>query len=263
MALDGQEILYFMSVGVSATPIPDQSFEELRIRDYLRAYQTSGGPPQPCSQSPDTPNARATLSLAPLFVPTAIPVPVDSINGSSSNAPATLSTDLPTNHEFRPNKSKINGESFESISAQSPYTFFSHESFQRADHVPQELRHYAYLAGNKMPPPVLPVTTMNGESRETGTSTVYPFYAPDSRATAYNTSTPPTGGTPDYLMTIVASPKFEKHSFEELRIAHLTAGKEVGSSEIPTRGALPAQSAPTLFGRPRGDAFSAGSLKLS
>ncbi|KAG6382071.1 hypothetical protein JVT61DRAFT_709 [Boletus reticuloceps] len=261
MALDGQEILYFMSVGVSATPIPDQSFEELRVRDYLRAYQTSGGPPQPCSQSPDTPNARATLSLAPLFVPTAIPVPVDSINGSSSNAPPTLSTDLPTNHEFRPNKSKINGESFESISAQiALHLFLSRGWFPSRSVGASELRHYAYLAGNKMPPPVLPVTTMNGE---TVTSTIYPFYAPDSRATAYNTSTPPAGGTPDYLMTIVASPKFEKHSFEELRIAHLTAGKEVGSSEIPTRGALPAQSAPTLFGRPRGDAFSAGSLKLS
>lgn len=80
-------------------------------------------------------------------------------------------------------------------------------------------------------------------------------------------------------MSIAASPKFDKHSFEvrlpsclvwfdvglgqELRLAYRLAGKEVGSSEIPSRGALPAQSAPTLFGRPRGDAFSSGSIKFS
>jgi len=31
MALDGQEILYFMSVGVAPTPTPDQSFEVRRL----------------------------------------------------------------------------------------------------------------------------------------------------------------------------------------------------------------------------------------
>ncbi|KAI9568921.1 hypothetical protein HD554DRAFT_2096686 [Boletus coccyginus] len=246
MALDGQEILYFMSVGA---PTPDQSFEERRVQDYLKAYLATGRPPQPCPQSPDTPNARAALGLAPLFVPTAIPVPADNLTSthSTSTAPATLPADLPATHEFRSTKS--NGDCFESISVQTLYSHFSHE----------ELRYHAYRSGNKMlPVSPLPVGTMEGE---TPSSPVYPFYANDSRSTAFTTSTA-VAGTPDYLMSIVASHKFEKHSFEELRIAHRLAGKEVGSSEIPTRGALPAQPAPTLFGRPRGDAFSSGSLKL-
>ncbi|KAG8220460.1 hypothetical protein J3R82DRAFT_3155 [Butyriboletus roseoflavus] len=112
MALNGQEILYFMSVGVSSTPIPDQSFEvrhgtlssclasllmpgkELRMRDYLKAYQTTGRPPFPCPQSPDTPTARAAVGLPPLFVPAAIPVPSDSLSGTSSTSDALSA--LPT-----------------------------------------------------------------------------------------------------------------------------------------------------------------------
>jgi hypothetical protein len=118
-----------------------------------------------------------------------------------------------------------------------------------------------------------PIAAVDDESTA---SPVHPFYANDAPSTAFMTCTS-VSGTPDYLMSIVASTKFEKHSFEvrrsrvvfltrltwtqELRIAYLLAGKEVGSSEIPTRGALPASPAPTLFGRPRGDAFSSGSLK--
>ncbi|KIJ15638.1 hypothetical protein PAXINDRAFT_99491 [Paxillus involutus ATCC 200175] len=123
----------------------------------------------------------------------------------------------------------------------------------------QELRHYAYLAGNKMSPSN---STTSGAMTGPGQGHVHPFYANDSSGTAYTTSSA-LSGTPDYFLSISASPKFDKHSFEELRIACLFAGKEVGSSEIPTRGGVPAQPAPTLFGRPRGDGFSSTStLKL-
>lgn len=44
-------------------------------------------------------------------------------------------------------------------------------------------------------------------------SPVHPFYAHDARATAFTTSTA-VPGPPDYFMSIAASPKFEKHSFE-------------------------------------------------
>lgn len=99
--------------------------KELRMEDYLKAYKSTGKPPLPCPQSPDTPNARATLSLPPLFVPAAIPVPSDGLSSSSSStsdAPATL----PENHEFSSTKT-ITGEYFESISAQTLYNHFSHE----------------------------------------------------------------------------------------------------------------------------------------
>ncbi|KAG9312250.1 hypothetical protein JVU11DRAFT_7552 [Chiua virens] len=200
MALSGQEILYFMSVGASTTPIPDQSFEELRVQDYLKAYQSTAQHPQPCPQSPDTPVARQALGLPPLFVPAAIPVPNDKLDRTTSTDPPQL----PTNHEFQSTKT-LTGEFFESISAQSLFSHFSHE----------ELRNQAYLSGNKMPPISSPsiVGAMEDGNGSTSTSAVPQFYANDSRTTAYLTSTA-VPGTPDYMMSIVASYKFEKHSFE-------------------------------------------------
>ena len=110
-----------------ALPCPCPLFtpqKELRIQDYLTAYQATARPPAPCPQSPDTPNARAALGLAPLFVPTAVPVPVDTLSATNTaNAPAAL----PANHEFRPTKSTVGSERFESLAAQTPYSHFSHE----------------------------------------------------------------------------------------------------------------------------------------
>ena len=101
--------------------------KELRVQDYLNAYQSTGKPPLPCPQSPDTPTAREALGLAPLFVATVVPVPVDNLGGTNSNAPATLPADLPANHEFRPTKPAAGAERFESLSAQTLYSHFSHE----------------------------------------------------------------------------------------------------------------------------------------
>ena len=53
------------------------------------------------------------------------------------------------------------------------------------------------------------IAAMDGE---TPSAPVHPFYANDATTTAYMTST--AAGTPDYMMSIVASHKFEKHSFE-------------------------------------------------
>jgi hypothetical protein len=99
------------------------------VHDYLAAYKATGKPPRPCPQSPDTPSARAALGLAPLFVPTAVPVPVDDLSGTNTttNAPATLPADLPAIHAFRPTKSAASSERFESLSAQTLYSHFSHE----------------------------------------------------------------------------------------------------------------------------------------
>lgn len=211
------------------------------MQDYLRAYQTTARPPLPCPQSPDTPTARAALDLPPLFVPAAIPVPSDSL-GSTSNTSDGPSTHLPSNHEFRSTKT-ITGEYFESISAQTLYNHFSHEVGvrlrslapascclcfllssvgARANHRTsigtQELRHHAYLSGNKMSP----ATAGTMESGSPPSTPIYPFYATDSPTTAYMTSTA-VPGTPDYLMSIAASPKFDKHSFE-VRVRPVFAG---------------------------------------
>lgn len=43
--------------------------QEQRIQDYVKAYQTSGRPPQPVPQTPTDAGERLTLGLPPLFEP--------------------------------------------------------------------------------------------------------------------------------------------------------------------------------------------------
>ncbi|KAF9645379.1 hypothetical protein BDM02DRAFT_580432 [Thelephora ganbajun] len=63
----GKRVL-FMSI--SAVPAHrDQSFEELRTTDYIKAYMTTGQPPAPVPQEPADPTARANLELPLLFQP--------------------------------------------------------------------------------------------------------------------------------------------------------------------------------------------------
>ncbi|KIK93001.1 hypothetical protein PAXRUDRAFT_829431 [Paxillus rubicundulus Ve08.2h10] len=128
MALSGQEISLFMSVGVSSNPIPDQSFEEIRVHDYLQAYQATGRPPLPVPQSPDTPKARANLGLPPLFVPIEIHLAAEhsGVTSSTSAAPITNPSELPANQAFQSTKSALDGCLW-SIAAQTLYSHFSHE----------------------------------------------------------------------------------------------------------------------------------------
>lgn len=223
MAVITQDMLYFMSVGVSPSTTPETSFEELRMQDYLKAYSTTHRRPAPCPQTPDTPAARAALGLPPLFVPVAIP------NGDG-NSTARPPSELPPIHLFESVNSM--GERFQCISAQSLYSYFSHE----------ELRHLAYAAGNKTAPPSVLVSSRNSPP---------PYYANDSRATAYMTATIDSG-PPEYFMSITASPtkSYNKQSFEELRIAHLATSRQ------PPLGP---QLSESLTGRPRGDAVSLSS----
>jgi hypothetical protein len=73
----------------------------------------------------------------------------------------------------------------------------------------QELRLYAYLSGNIMPPTPLPSESLDN----TPSQIVHPFYANDSTATAFaRASMGPDA--PDAYMSITASLKFNKHSFE-------------------------------------------------
>lgn len=75
----------------------------------------------------------------------------------------------------------------------------------------QELRLCAYLSGNIMPPTPLPLEMVSLDVAPARVT--HPFYARDSAATAYaSASVEP--GSPDSYMSITASPKFNKHSFE-------------------------------------------------
>lgn len=75
----------------------------------------------------------------------------------------------------------------------------------------QELRLYAYLSGNIMPPTPLPSEIPSLDNAPT--QVIHPFYANDSAATAF--ARPSIGpDAPDAYMSITASLKFDKHSFE-------------------------------------------------
>ncbi|KAF7790938.1 hypothetical protein EIP86_001897 [Pleurotus ostreatoroseus] len=66
-------------------PQHEQSFEELRIADYIRAYSTTGHPPQPCPREPFDKAQRERLGLPPHMEPH---VEVDSIPAPPSECAA-------------------------------------------------------------------------------------------------------------------------------------------------------------------------------
>lgn len=225
---------------VQKPPEPEQSFEELRVKEYIKAYTTTGRPPAPIPDLPNTPNARHALGLPQLFAPIQIEsTPSMSPTGIPAEKAIISPNDLPTIQVFQSTKTPIDGQ-FQSITAQTTFSLFSYE----------ELRLYAYLSGNIMPPTPLPSDTLSLNNAPA--QVVHPFYSNDSAATAFARATT-SPDAPDAYMSITTSLKFDKHSFEELRLACLLAGKELTSIEIPTRGLPPAPAALPLIGRPRGE----------
>lgn len=135
----------FMST-VQKPPEPEQSFEvchhinypslrliilhrhqEMRVKDYIKTYTTTGRPPAPVPDLPNTPNARHALGLPPLFSP----IPIESTPSVSSISIAaetaiTNPSDLPTIQVFQATKTPIEGQ-FQSITAQPTFSLFSYE----------------------------------------------------------------------------------------------------------------------------------------
>ncbi|EAU92012.1 hypothetical protein CC1G_05999 [Coprinopsis cinerea okayama7 len=202
----------FMTIG--AMEGLNKSFEEVRIDDYLKAYMTTGRPPQPCPQEPASDVARSALGLPPLFKPYSASPPGTSSLLSSTTATTTLApvptcrdpSQLPIGQEFKP--AKVDSETFHSIVAAAEYAFFS----------PEELRYYAYLKGNKLPPLSVKMDPF-----------VMSTVTPTSTSTA---STLPPTDSREKMESIVCQPLFADHSFEELRVFFMLAGKELNSAEI-------------------------------
>ncbi|KAF8815975.1 hypothetical protein BYT27DRAFT_7185704 [Phlegmacium glaucopus] len=214
-ALDG----FFMSI-VTAPGPESKSFEEIRIDDYIKAYQSTGQPPQPCPEEPADDSQRASINLPPLFKPQPIRsltlAPTTSLLpfGTSNSGRMDNSTDLqldsagidnpaelPPGQEFR--LPSTNGEKYHCISCMPEYTNFSLE----------ELRYYAYLVGNTRPPASIVMD---------------PFVQLDQEATA---TTPPTNSE-DQFQSICGQSQYDKHSHEELRVAFLHFGREMTSAEL-------------------------------
>ncbi|KAI0827766.1 hypothetical protein BC628DRAFT_1318103 [Trametes gibbosa] len=212
MATPGKRLVY---MNVPATRgDKDESFEERRFLDYLKAYQNTGRPPAPCPATPTDPQLRAALGLPPLFEPL---VEEESLtNGNTSTpisaAPSGAGPNLLA-QGFVPTKVQEYGSDtlFENIVAQPEYAKWS----------PEELRAEAYKAGKKfadVPPPQPPLLS-----------------AAPSLAVVVSTG---SQGLADSLQSINSMPPYDQHSFEELRLAFVRAGRPLTSTEIIAQNAI-------------------------
>jgi len=197
-----------MCVPAVRDPI-DKSFEEQRIEDYLKSYTATGRPPQPVPAEPTGERARAALGLPPLFQPY-VEGP-DTIKAFSVQESSSVSfTDpqtLPLGQEFKwvDIKATDNGQErarYASISCMKEYINFSHE----------ELRHYAYLKGQKTRPEIIPLVQ---DPSTNSTASPTPNLAPNEQ-----------------FQSITTTAAFAGHSFEELRIAFLQSGRELTSEAM-------------------------------
>jgi len=242
---------YFMSI-VAAHGSESNSFEEMRIDDYIKAYHSTGRPPQPCPQQPEDESQRTSLNLPPLFKPQPIrnltlattssslsPFGILNRTGNSTDAQLnsaariTNPAELPPGQEFR--LLSANGEKYYCISCMPEYTNFSQE----------ELRYYAYLAGNVRPPASVVMDPFVQLVKDT----------PDA-----------TPLIEDQFQSISAQSQYNKHSYEELRVAFLLFGREMTSAELlqssnssdlsvhtsatPSQLIIPGRSIPTVFAAP-------------
>ncbi|KAI0365075.1 hypothetical protein BV20DRAFT_973634 [Pilatotrama ljubarskyi] len=207
MSVPGGRIVY-MNVPANRGD-KDESFEERRFLDYLHAYQTTGRPPPPCPPVPTDPKQRAALGLPQLFEPLVEGQPltngVATTSSSSTAGPAAAPNLLA--QAFVPPKVQEYGSDayFHSIVAQQEYSTYSFE----------ELRWEAYKAGKKyvnVPPPQRP--------------SLLP-------AASISSSIPA-----DSLQSLNSMPPYDQHSFEELRLAFMRAGRPLTSPEIIAQNAI-------------------------
>ncbi|KAG6863704.1 hypothetical protein C0991_004015 [Blastosporella zonata] len=234
MALD----CMYMSLSV-AYDSPGQSFEEVRIHDYLQSYHSTGRPPPPCPPLPADNSARARAGLPPLFKPT-LESKLTALSNASAAATQSVTTrttdpkSLPPAQVFVP--TKVEGDEFQSICAMTMFGGFSHE----------ELRIYAYLLNNKFSPTPINISpfVVAPHSAPIVISAASTLFSTSGSNTANSINLPQTNG--DIMVSISAQSAYVGHSPEELRIAYLRAQRELTSAEIfdlaRTAGTLPAPS---------------------
>ncbi|KAJ7667042.1 hypothetical protein B0H17DRAFT_259840 [Mycena rosella] len=214
-----------MSLAISCVPGPQsQSFEEVRMANYLESYRATGRPPAPCPPYPTDPAARAAQRLPPLFVPTLFtalggpsapaPSPFGALGApeaSTSTVTPTLTDParLPAAHAFTQPVRAPEGEFFASIAAVPEYAHWSHD----------ELRMYAYARGARQPPPGTPLFPFVQGPVIAGLA------APQQAALPQD-----NGG--DQFVSISCRPEFAGHSVEELRLSFLRTGAELTSAQI-------------------------------
>jgi len=214
----------------------EESYEENRMADYLKAYQATGRPPQPCPQQPTAPSERIALGLPPLFepyveTPGAAVTPVASTSTAPTITAPTHSEstitptvtdikDVPSVQVFQPSAIRVSETRtmcyHHNIVCQPEYAHFSTE----------ELRWQAYRIGKKTAPeaitanPSLNYVPTTSESSTNGVTRI-------GAQVAF-----PTASSDESLQSITSVPAYSMHSFEELRVAYMKLGREVNSDEI-------------------------------
>lgn len=112
-------------MSISAQPAHrDQSFEELRIANYIKAYMTTGLPPAPVPQEPADPTARASLELPLLFQPH---VDLEKTSGGGAPTDQAVSTSQ-VNGLSQSQDSEAAG--FEAITTDEPFRGYSFEELR-------------------------------------------------------------------------------------------------------------------------------------
>ncbi|KAJ3511038.1 hypothetical protein NLJ89_g4330 [Agrocybe chaxingu] len=223
-AVDGT----FMSIAAALALGPEsKSFElqEVRIEDYIKAYQTTSRPPQPVAQNPTDEIARKALNLPPLFKPTTMSM---AGGGAPASTSATIGyqipvkivnpAELPQGQEFR--VAQFAGEKHHNIVSMPQYDNFS----------PEELRYYAYVRGNITSPVTIVMDPFVLPAKETPKAPVVTTTTVDD----------------EQLQHICANTTYMRHSpeWQELRAAYLIHGREMTSAELLPGATVPSAPPP-------------------
>jgi len=209
----------------------EESFEERRVVDYINAYRSTGKPPPPCPPEPVDSTQRSILGLPPLFEPYIESVPHPGgvpptnsalLSAASTPIPTLSAADLPVAHAFRPMTIPEARDTYsQSIVFQPEFSAFSFE----------ELRWHAYSKGHKFatvpPPPSIPAAPALHPP-------VPVVHLPPPVAHTQSNGTVVS----DRLQSISSVPAYDRHSFEELRLAFMRSGRQLTSAEIVTQNAL-------------------------
>jgi len=102
--------------------------QEVRIEDYIRAYQATGRPPPPCPQEPSDESQRKLLNLPPLFKPqspSSTGTPDPPMDSAGAKVRILNPSELPRGQEFRVHSNT--GEKYQCISAMPEYANFCQE----------------------------------------------------------------------------------------------------------------------------------------
>ncbi|EKM76007.1 hypothetical protein AGABI1DRAFT_131726 [Agaricus bisporus var. burnettii JB137-S8] len=194
-----------------------KSFEEVRIDDYIQAYRTTAQPPKPVPELPSGDKERSSLGLPPLFKPISEHDPV--LAGRPKENP--LSSRIALNNGVGVGRvgTGTGTTTGTGITGSSEIG-----AVARRVSDPGNLPEFQDFKNVKVA----------GETFLTiSCSEQYSTFSPEElRFYSYKNKDKLRGSESENLESITAKPDFSQHSFEELRVVYMLAGKELTSAQI-------------------------------